>query len=51
MTARDGLSRFRGSPLLQVLGVRAITFPITLISGLLWIRLVIVHDRTSVVPW
>ena len=35
--------RVIASPLLHVVGVRGVTFPITLVCGLIWIRLVIDH--------
>lgn len=41
------IRRLLASPLLQVVGVRALTFPIVLGSGLLWLRLVIGHLGTS----
>jgi O-antigen/teichoic acid export membrane protein len=37
------LRRVISNPLVQVVGARAVTFPITLVCGLVWLRLVIGH--------
>jgi O-antigen/teichoic acid export membrane protein len=37
------LRRIVSNPLVRVVGVRAVTFPITLVCGLVWLRLVIGH--------